>query len=144
VLATVIGAAFVIGLQVGAVLSYGALSRTDVLQSQTLEASAPDLASAFWWPVRAALGDIPALAAVLAASAMLLAAAIALLAPRFADVAIIAPRLFRRSAGPPPPPSLPSVCHRDTARPDHARARRRRAPPGVAAGKLIRPARSGG
>ena len=90
VLAAVIGAAFIVGLQVGAVLSYGALSRTDVLRSQTLEAPALDLASAFWWPARAALGDIPALAAVLAASAMLFAAAILLLAPRFADVAIMA------------------------------------------------------
>ncbi len=90
VLAAIIGAAFVIGLQVAAILSYGTLSRTDVLQSRTLEALAPGLASAFWWPARAALGDIPALAAVLAASAVLLAAAIALLAPRFADVAIAA------------------------------------------------------
>ncbi len=90
VLAAIIGAAFVIGLQVGAILSYGTLSRADVLQSQTLEALAPDLGSAVWWPALAALGDVPALAAVLAGSAMLLAAAIALLAPRFADVAIVA------------------------------------------------------
>src|ERR1700722_3698927 len=38
VLAAIIGAAFVIGLQVAAILSYGTLSRADVLQSQTLEA----------------------------------------------------------------------------------------------------------
>ena len=73
VLAAIIGAAFVIGLQVAAILSYGTLSRTDVLQSPTLEALAPGLASAFWSPARAVLGDFPALAAVLAASAMLLA-----------------------------------------------------------------------
>jgi ABC-2 type transport system permease protein len=90
VLAAIIGAAFVIGLQVGAILSYGTLSRTDVLQSQTLQALAPDLGSAVWWPALAALGDVPALAAVLAAGALALAAAIALLAPRFADVAIVA------------------------------------------------------
>ena len=41
VLAAIIGAAFVIGLQVAAILSYGTLSRADVLQSQTLEALAP-------------------------------------------------------------------------------------------------------
>ena len=46
VLAAIIGAAFVIGLQVAAILSYGTLSRADVLQSQTLEALAPDVASA--------------------------------------------------------------------------------------------------
>ena len=90
VLAAIIGAAFVIGLQVAAILSYGTLSRADVLQSQTLEALAPDLTSAFWWPARAVLGDIPALAAVLAASFVLLAAVIALVAPRFGDYAIAA------------------------------------------------------
>ena len=90
VLAAIIGAAFVIGLQVAAILSYGTLSRADVLQSQTLEALAPDLTSAFWWPARAVLGDLPALAAVLTASVVLLAAVIALVAPRFGDYAIAA------------------------------------------------------
>jgi ABC-2 type transport system permease protein len=90
VLAAIIGAAFVIGLQVAAILSYGTLSRADVLQSQTLEALAPDLASVLWWPARAVLGDIPALAAVLTASVVLLAAMIALVAPRFGDYAIAA------------------------------------------------------
>jgi ABC-2 type transport system permease protein len=90
VLAAIIGASFVIGLQVAAILSYGTLSRADVPQSQTLEALAPDLTSAFWWPARAVLGDIPALAAVLAASFVLLAAVIALVAPRFGDYAIAA------------------------------------------------------
>src|SRR5262249_30259009 len=60
VLAAIIGAAFVIGLQVGAILSYGTLSRTDLLQSQTLQALAPDLGSVVWWPALAALGDVPA------------------------------------------------------------------------------------
>jgi ABC-2 type transport system permease protein len=90
VLAAIIGAAFVIGLQVAAILSYGTLSRADVLQSQTLEALAPGLGRALWWPARAVLGDVPALAAVLAASLILLAAAIALVAPRFGDYAIAA------------------------------------------------------
>jgi ABC-2 type transport system permease protein len=90
VLAAVIGAAFVIGLQVAAILSYGTLSRAEVLQSHTLEALTPDLASALWWPARAALGDGPALAAVLLAGVALLAAAIALLAPRFGEVALAA------------------------------------------------------
>ena len=90
VLAAIIGAAFVIGLQVAAILSYGTLSRADVLQSQTLAALAPGLGSAFWWPARAALGDVAALAAVLAASVALLAAVIALVALGFGDYAIAA------------------------------------------------------
>src|ERR1700761_4413476 len=41
VVAAVIGAAFVIGLQVVAILSYGTISRAALLQSKTLLASAP-------------------------------------------------------------------------------------------------------
>src|SRR6202044_1246643 len=93
VLAAIIGAAFVIGLQVGAILSYGTLSRADMLQSQTLEALAPALDSAVWWPARAALGDLPVLAAVLVIGFLLLAAIIALVAPRFGVYAITASSL---------------------------------------------------
>src|SRR5262249_20509423 len=90
VLAAIIGAAFVIGLQVAALLSYGTLPRPDVRQSKALEALTPDLSSVFWWPARAPLGGMPALAAGLAASLILLAAVIALVAPRFGDYAIAA------------------------------------------------------
>src|ERR1700688_443840 len=45
VVAAVIGAAFVIGLQVAAILSYGTISRVSVLQSSAVLTHAPDLAS---------------------------------------------------------------------------------------------------
>jgi ABC-2 type transport system permease protein len=90
VVAAVIGAAFVIGLQVAAILSYGSLSRVSVLQSQTVLALAPDAGSIIWWPARAALGDGMALAGVLAASFILLAAAIVFVSPRFGEYAITA------------------------------------------------------
>jgi len=90
VLAAIIGAAFVIGLQVAAILSYGTISRSDVLQSKTLAALAPGLDSVLWWPARAVLGDLTALAGVVAASFILLAAVIALVAPRFGDYAMAA------------------------------------------------------
>ncbi len=90
VVAAVIGAAFVIGLQVTAILSYGTLSRTSVVESQTMVAHAPGLDSFAWWPARAALGDGLALAGVLALSLALLAAVIALVAPRFGEYAVTA------------------------------------------------------
>jgi ABC-2 type transport system permease protein len=90
VVAAVIGAAFVIGLQVAAILSYGTISRVAVLRSDTLAALAPDPDSVLWWPARAALGDGLALAGILAASTLLLAAAIAFVAPRFAEYVIAA------------------------------------------------------
>src|SRR6201996_2447918 len=83
IVAAVIGAAFVIGLQVGAILSYGTLSRVSVLQSQAVIASLPDVGSLVWWPALAALGDGIALFGVLAVSFALLAVTIALIAPRF-------------------------------------------------------------
>jgi ABC-2 type transport system permease protein len=90
VVAAVIGAAFVIGLQVAAILSFGTLSRMSVLQSQAVLALAPDAGSVVWWPARAALGDVWALVCVLVASFALLALAIALVAPRFGEYAIAA------------------------------------------------------
>jgi ABC-2 type transport system permease protein len=90
ILAAIIGAGFVIALQIAAILSYGTLSRSDVLQSKALQAAAPDVASVIWWPARAVLGDGIALAGVLALSLALLAAVIALVAPRFGDYAMAA------------------------------------------------------
>ncbi len=90
IVAAVIGAAFVIGLQVAAILSYGTLSRTDVLQSDAVLAHTPDVGSIFWWPARAVLGDGIALLGVLAASLLLLGGAIAVVSPRFGAYAVTA------------------------------------------------------
>ncbi len=67
IVAAVIGAAFVIGLQLAAIQSIGSLSRTDMLMSAEFVALAPDADSLLYWPARAAFGDIGALAAVLGA-----------------------------------------------------------------------------
>ncbi len=99
VVAAVIGAAFVIGLQVAAILSYGTISRSAVLQSDTLLALAPGMSSVLWWPARAALGELLPLMAVLAVSLALLAAAIAIVAPRFGEYAIAAAGVSHSGAG---------------------------------------------
>ena len=82
VVAAIIGAAFVIGLQVGAILSYGNLSRFTFLQSDALAAHLPDVTSFIWWPARAMLGDIHALAIVFLISMALLFAAVVIFALR--------------------------------------------------------------
>ena len=99
VVAAVIGAAFVIGLQLAAILSYGTISRVAVLQSSALAALTPDVHSLLWWPARAALGDGMALFAVLAWSLVLLGAVIAVVAPRFGDYAVAAAGVGYSSAG---------------------------------------------
>ena len=90
IVAAVIGAAFVIGLQVGAIMSYGKLSRLALLQSDALIAQLPDVGSVIWWPARAMTGDQAALAIVCAVSCLLLAAAVAIFSPKFGDHAVAA------------------------------------------------------
>lgn len=83
IIAAIIGAAFVIGLQLAAVLSYGTMSRMAFLQSELLTTLAPDTGSILWWPARAVLGDATALLAVLGFGTGALAVTIYLFAPRF-------------------------------------------------------------
>jgi ABC-2 type transport system permease protein len=90
IVAAVIGAAFVIGLQLAAIASNGTLSRYAVLASEPILAVAPDAGSFVWWPARAILGDGLALGAVLSASFLLLGATIAMVSPYFAGCAIAA------------------------------------------------------
>src|SRR6266702_2125656 len=90
ILAAIIGAGFVIALQIAAILSYGTLSRFAVLTSDAAAAFAPDSDSLLWWPARAALGDVTALLALLSASLILLGAVMAAFSPRFADTALSA------------------------------------------------------
>ncbi|MEA2822737.1 MAG: type transport system permease protein [Bradyrhizobium sp.] len=88
IVAAVIGAGFVIALQIAAILSYGTLSRFAVLTSDAAAAFAPDLDSLMWWPARAMLGDGEALLCLLAAGLVLLGITMAVYSPRFADVVI--------------------------------------------------------
>ena len=90
IVAAIIAAVFIIGLQVAAILSQGTLSRMVFLESDTLVALVPDVESLVWWPARAALGDLTALAVVLGGSLALLAAAIVVFSARFGDYAIAA------------------------------------------------------
>jgi ABC-2 type transport system permease protein len=90
IVAAVIGAGFVIGLQLAAIVSHGTLSRLAVLASDPIVIIAPDIGSLVWWPARALLGAAAAVAGTLAAGILLLGASIAVVAPRFADCAIAA------------------------------------------------------
>jgi ABC-2 type transport system permease protein len=88
ILAAIVGAGFVIALQIAAILSYGTLSRFAVLTSDAAAAFAPDLDSVVWWPARAALGDGEALLLLLAGGLILLGAVMAIFSPRFADTVV--------------------------------------------------------
>jgi ABC-2 type transport system permease protein len=90
IVAAVIAAVFIIGLQVAAILSNGTLSRMVFLESDTLVAMVPAVDSLVWLPARAALGDLKALAIVLGGSLLMLGAAIIVFSSRFGDHAIAA------------------------------------------------------
>ncbi len=90
ILAAIIGAGFVIALQVAAILSYGTLSRFAILTSDAAAAFAPDADSIVWWPARAVLGDGEALLLLLAGGLVLLGVVMAIFSARFADTAISA------------------------------------------------------
>ncbi|SHN77079.1 permease [Bradyrhizobium erythrophlei] len=88
IVAAVIGAGFVIALQIAAIMSYGTLSRFAVLTSDTVAGLAPGPDSMLWWPARAALGDGEALLLLLAVSLLLLGAVMAGFSAHFADTAV--------------------------------------------------------
>ena len=75
IVAAIVGATFVIGLQIAAIFSFGTLSYFTFLKSDLLVSLVPAIESVVWWPARAVLGDMTALAAVLSGGVLLLAAA---------------------------------------------------------------------
>jgi ABC-2 type transport system permease protein len=88
VLAAVVGAAFAIGVQFTAILSYG--TNLGIPRITMLARSAPDRESVLLWPARAAVGDPAALAAILLSGIAALVAAIYMFAPRFGRLALAA------------------------------------------------------
>jgi ABC-2 type transport system permease protein len=87
IVAAVIGAGFVIALQVAAILSYGTLSRFAVLTSDAAAAFAPNADSMVWWPAHAVLGDGQILLMLLACGLTLLGIVMALFSNSFAGTA---------------------------------------------------------
>ena len=100
IVAAVIGASFVIGVQLVAILSAGTLSRAVVFQSSAVLEHLPDRDSLWWLPVEAAMGNGPALAVVLAFGAAALVAAIRFGAPRFGELALAAGSMSHSTARP--------------------------------------------
>ena len=88
IVAAIIGAGFVIVLQIAAIMSYGTLSRFAVLTSESAAAYAPDVDSIVWWPARAVMGDSEPLLLLLALGLVLLGSVMAVFSGRFADTAI--------------------------------------------------------
>jgi ABC-2 type transport system permease protein len=90
IVAAVIGAGFVIGLQILAIFSGGTLSRMAALHSPWLLERMPEAGSFMWLPAYAILGDRTALIAVALGGLIILAGAILLFSGRFGEHALAA------------------------------------------------------
>jgi ABC-2 type transport system permease protein len=88
--AAVVGAGFIIGLQVVGILAYGNLSRFSLLNSSLVANLAPGPDSLVWLPAHAAMGNPWALAVVTLFGAVSLLAAISITSPGFARHALAA------------------------------------------------------
>ena len=90
ILAAVVGAGFVIGLQLAAIQSYHTISRFMVLQSDLVINAVPATSSVVWWPARAILGEPLALIAMLGLGTAVFGATAYFFAPRFAGYVLAA------------------------------------------------------
>ena len=76
---------FIIGIQLGAIASFGSISRLEFLQSEWVVSITPSIESWFWIPAKAAMGEtVPLLITVIGAG-FLLAGAIAIFAGKFSE-----------------------------------------------------------
>lgn len=73
ILAAVVGAAFLIGMQVVAILSFGSMSRFSLFDPAFLAIHAPTAGSAWWFPAHAVAGQSSAVLVFLAASGLIFA-----------------------------------------------------------------------
>lgn len=90
IVAAIVGAGFVIGVQGAAILYYGDMSRFALFQSEAIIDAAPGIDSPFWLPAKAAMGDPAALAIMLAIGIAALVIAIAVSASSYGRLAISA------------------------------------------------------
>jgi len=95
IVAAVVGAGFIIGIQAAAILSYGTMNRFEVLESSDFIALAPDPGNPVWLPARAAMGDGMALLLVMLVGFGALAIAITVSATSFSKHAIAAAGVSR-------------------------------------------------
>jgi ABC-2 type transport system permease protein len=90
IVAAIVGAIFVIGIQAIAILYFGAFSRLEFLISPDFVVILPASDSLVWVPVRAVMGEPGPLAVMLAVCFTMLALAIAAFSGRFAAIAVAA------------------------------------------------------
>ncbi|MBE7732358.1 permease [Devosia faecipullorum] len=90
IVAGIVGAGFVIGIQAAAILSHEGFSRFAFFQSSDILEAAPDEANLLWLPARAAMGDMGAAFLILAIALAVFALIVGLIAPSYGRLATAA------------------------------------------------------
>ena len=88
IVAAIVGAAFIIAIQIVSIAMGSGLSRTAALLDPTVVAAVPGAGSFLWWPVRAASGDVVALAPFVALGLTVLGWTIRVSSKRFGHDAL--------------------------------------------------------
>lgn len=99
VVAAVVGAGFVIGVQAIAIVSYGNMSRVSVFLAPEWVAAAPGVDSPLWTAARAALGDLGAMSVLVVGAVGLLGAVVLVQAGGFAETVVAASGVSHHRAG---------------------------------------------
>ncbi|WP_305988231.1 permease [Roseibium sp. MMSF_3544] len=90
ILAAIVGAAFLIGMQVVAILSFGSMSRFTLFDPAFLASHAPSADSIWWFPAHAVAGQTNAVFLILAASVLFFAVGAWLGAVQFRRIVVSA------------------------------------------------------
>jgi ABC-2 type transport system permease protein len=90
IVAAIVGAGFIIGVQLAAIASMNSISRLSIFQSEDVLNAAPAIGHAMWIPAYAAMGDWTSLLQLLLVSMGLLAATILIFSGRFGEYVITA------------------------------------------------------
>lgn len=85
IVAAIVGASFIIGIQLAAISSIGNISRIEFFSSEQVLAFVPDADSFIWFPARALMGDASALLAIVIASLAMLVLSIRVFSEKFGE-----------------------------------------------------------
>ena len=83
IVAAIVGASFIIGIQLAAISSIGSISRIEFFSSENVLAYAPHVESLLWVPARALMGDVAAITAIVLASLATFAISIRVFSEKF-------------------------------------------------------------
>lgn len=86
VLAAVVGASLIVGVQIATILSYGTMKRWTMMDADVVAAMAPPVDSPVWLPIWAASGDVTSLMLLFALGAAIFAVALWQCAVQFSGI----------------------------------------------------------